>query len=453
VAADVDTESLSMLLSFGYVPSPWTPFRGIAQLSPASTLVLKRGETPQIRHYWQPRFAEPPRATAIQDASAEVRRLVIEAVERRLEADVPLGAFLSGGVDSTIVVGIMAKVLGRRVKTFSLGFTGDARYDETKYAREVAQVFETQHEEFIVDPSSLDILDDLVKAHDGPFGDSSAIPTSIVSRLARKHVTVALTGDGGDELFCGYNRFLVVEALERLPPPLGRIARMAPAILPRSGSERSRLGQARRLLLAAGAPFAQKLTELYPFFGADLDRVLRPEYLGNGRSALQWTEELLRRTRESSPLARVLDHCFQTYLPDDLLAKADRTSMMHSLELRSPFLDTALIDYASALPDACRRRFATKKYILRLAFADLIPKSILHRPKMGFAVPLGAWFRSGAAQALTRERLAPGAKLYRFVEPTFVTALLRDHDLSRADHSHRIWLLLTLETWLNQLRS
>jgi asparagine synthase (glutamine-hydrolysing) len=454
IRPEVDPGSLSMLLSLGYVPAPWSPFLGVAQLPPASVLILGKGREPQTYRYWSPRFVAPPRQTTAHAAAGEVRRLFIEAVKQRLEADVPLGAFLSGGLDSTIVVGVITRLLGRKLKTFSLGFSGDSRYDETQYARQVARDFETEHEEFIVESTfSADLLDDLVRAHDAPFGDSSAIPMSIVSRLARRHVTVALTGDGGDDVFCGYDRFLVAEALERFPAGvLARISKRAPAFLPRSGSERSTLGRVRRLLPTAGAPLAQRLLDLYPYFGADPSRALRPELLSSTRSPLEWTEEVLDRSRNCRPLARVLDHSFETYLPYDLLVKADRTSMMHGLELRSPFLDTALIDYGSALADNCRRRFMTKKYILRRAFADIVPESILRRPKMGFGIPLAAWFRSGA-KSLARERLAPGAKLYEFLDETFVSALLREHEQSLEDHSHRIWLLLTLETWLTQLRA
>jgi asparagine synthase (glutamine-hydrolysing) len=449
VPAELDPNSLPMLLAFGYVPSPWSIHRGVAQLPPASTLLLRLGSEPRIQRYWQPRFSERPISVSVEKAASDVRQLVIEAVRRRLESDVPLGAFLSGGLDSTIVVGVMSRLLGQKVKTFSLGFAGDARYDETAYARQAARAFETQHEEFIVQPASLDVLDTLVRAHDGPFGDSSAIPTSIVSRLARNHVTVALTGDGGDELFCGYNRLLVIEALERVPRGAGRIARRIRALLPRSGSERSTVGRARRLLALVGEPLPRKLADSYPYFGIQLERILRPEYL-SGRSALDWTDSLLLRSKERSPLARALDHCFQTYLPDDLLVKADRSSMMHSLELRSPLLDTALVEYASSLPDVCRRHGVTKKYVLRRAFADIVPQTILQRPKMGFGVPLGTWFRSGA-RTFIQERLGAGAKLFQFIEPAFVSTMLREHQASHDDHGHRLWLLLTLETWLNQL--
>jgi asparagine synthase (glutamine-hydrolysing) len=453
VAPEVDAESLPMLLSLGYVPAPWSPFRGIAQLPPATTLKLTRGAEPEVRRYWTPNFALSPRQATVHEASDEVRRLVVEAVKRRLESDVPLGAFLSGGLDSTIVVGVMSRLLGCKVRTFSVGFSANPRYDERPFAREVATAFETDHEEFIVDSTlSAETLDELVRAHDAPFGDSSAVPMSIVSRLARQHVTVALTGDGGDDVFCGYDRFLVAEALDRAPSALGQVLRRMATFLPHSGSERSTIGRARRLLSAAGAPLSQTLLNLYPYFGADPSRALNRDLLPIRRSALQWTDNILRAARETTSLGRVLGHSFETYLPYDLLVKADRASMMYGLELRAPLLDTALIDYASSLPDAHRRRFSTKKYILRRAFADIIPASIQRRPKMGFGIPLAAWLRSGSP-SVARERLGKGANLYQFIDADFVSGLIREHEQCFDDHSHRLWLLLTLETWLSHLRN
>jgi asparagine synthase (glutamine-hydrolysing) len=450
--AEVDASSLPLLLSMGYVPAPFSSYRGVSQLPPASTLELEKGGEPRIHRYWSPNFLAPPRRTSVPDAAREVRRLVIEAVRRRLESDVPLGAFLSGGLDSTIVVGVMARILGCKVKTFSLGFSGDPRYDETAYAREAAAAFGTDHEEFIVDQTlTLDLLDDLVRAHDAPFGDSSAVPMSIVSRLARRHVTVALTGDGGDDVFCGYNRFLVAEGLAHLPDWAGPVLKTMARLVPGSESERTTVARARRLLAVAGTPLSERLVNLHPYFGANLSNLLRPEYRREERRVYEWTEQLLRRSNGCTPLARVLDHSFESYLPYDLLVKADRSSMMHGLELRSPLLDTAVIEYASGLPDKCRRRLHNKKYILRKAFADIIPDSIQHRPKMGFGIPLAGWFRSGP-RSIWRERLTAGAKLFQFVEPAFVANLLHEHERRKDDHSHRIWLLLTFESWLNQLQ-
>ncbi|MCU1282546.1 MAG: Asparagine synthetase, partial [bacterium] len=424
--------------------------RDVQQLPPASRLVLERGRAPRVDVFWQPPFGETatPRPS-FAEASTRVRALTVAAVERRLEADVPLGAFLSGGIDSTVIVGVMARLLGQRVRTFSIGFVGDPRFDETEFARLAATTFATDHTEFKLEPSSFDLVETLVDHHDGPFGDSSAIPTYVVSKLARRHVTVALTGDGGDELFCGYERFIAAEVSERVPSSIRRIAANAIHLLPAAESERSKLGKARRLLAAATLPLADRMARWNAFF-FDPRQLLRRD-LGVALDEamdepLAWQRSIFDRSRGHAILARVLDHNFRTYLPFDLLVKADRTSMAHGLETRSPFLDTALIEYVARLPASHLRGTVTKR-VLKHAFRDLLPRAIRRRGKMGFGVPLGAWFRGDLSERL-HDYLGSGARLRRFIDGDAVAALLREHDARIADHSQKLWLLLTLEVWL-----
>ena len=443
----IDSESMPFMLAFGYVPAPRTIYGGIAELPPASTLVYAQDAAPVVRRYWRAPFLEAPLRISIEDAIAEVRRLTDEAVRRRLEADVPLGAFLSGGIDSTVIVGLMARAAGPGVKTFSIGFTGQAAYDETRFARLAASRFGTQHTEFSLEPVRFDLIEQLVDLHDGPFGDSSAIPTSIVSKLTREHVTVALSGDGGDEIFCGYLRFLAAEAVEHVPHPLRRAAHALTQFLPSGGSERSIAARARRLLQSVDAPLAERLFRLSPLFSNHLDEVLRPELRSS--QPLDWVSARLAQGAHASVLARILDDNFESYLPYDLLVKADRSSMMHSLEVRAPFLDRALIEFVARLPDNLKRRGTTTKWILRRAFADLIPEPIMSRGKMGFGVPLGAWFR-GDLQGYLTEQLGPSSPIYEFVQSAFVSKMLADHLSGRADHGQRLWLLLTLAIWLRR---
>jgi asparagine synthase (glutamine-hydrolysing) len=445
----VDVESLPFLLAFGYPPPDRSMVRDVRQLPPAHVLAIGRPGTPVIRRYWCAPFAAPPLPASDADLIGEVRRLVERAVEKRLEADVPLGAFLSGGVDSTIVVGVMARALGRPVRTFSLGFAGDARFDETRYARVAARAFGTDHTELTLEPSAFDLVERLVQAHDGPFGDSSAIPTAVVSMLTRRHVTVALTGDGGDELFCGYPRFLAAEAAEHIPEParaLGRLlwrGRIAP-----SGSTRV-LDRLTRFASVAALPLAERLAAWCSYFLFDLDRILRPETAArvSCEGPLAWCRAIVAATAGSTPLSRILRHNFETYLPHDLLVKADRSSMMHGLELRSPFLDTELIELASRLPDRLRRRGRETKRALKRAFADLLPPEIAARAKMGFGMPLGQWF-AGDLRDYLRDRFCRGAAIFDWLDERYVRALLNEHFTRRADHGHKIWLLLTLQTWL-----
>ncbi len=444
----IHLEALPQYLSCGFVPPPATLHAEVEQLPPATLLVREASGAIETRTYWSPRFGERT-SDSFAAASDKVRQLVETAVERRLESDVPLGAFLSGGIDSTILVGAMAKRLGSRVRTFSIGFAGDPRYDETHYARIAARAFHTDHTEFTLDPSSFELVEELVRHHDGPFGDSSAIPTYVVSRLTRQHVTVALTGDGGDELFCGYLRFLAAEASERLPLPLRKLAARVTASLPGGASERSLLGRARRFFRASALPLAERMAWWTSY--VEPRRLLRPELvrsLGVAIDAPQtWHRDMWGRATGSTTLARVLEHNFRTYLPFDLLIKADRVSMAHGLELRSPFLDTELIEYASSLPASYLRRGRTTKRILKHAFFDLLPEPIRNRGKMGFGVPLGTWFRNDL-RAYLHDHLGTSARLFEYLDPRAVQSLLDEHQRGAADHGLRIWMLLTLEIWL-----
>jgi asparagine synthase (glutamine-hydrolysing) len=443
---------LPMYLAYGFVPPPTTLHEGVLQLPAASRLVLEPGGPPEVDPYWQPRFGVDESRDDYPTATTRVRELVRSAVERRLESDVPLGAFLSGGVDSTIVVGLMARLTGSRVKTFSIGFAGDPRYDETHYARIAARAFDTEHVEFTLTPASFDLVASLVRHHDGPFGDSSAIPTSVVAMLTREHVTVALTGDGGDELFCGYLRFLAAEWAERIPRPLRALASGVGHILPGTARERSLLARARRFLQGAALPLADRMAGWNSFF--DPRAILRRDlaaHLGDAVDApLAWQRAEFARARGRSTLSRVLEHNFRTYLPWDLLVKADRTSMEHSLETRSPFLDTALVEYVASLPPAYLRRGRQTKRILKHAFRDLLPSAIRTRGKMGFGIPLGTWFR-GDLQSYLRDHLGATAALYNYLDRGFVEGLLREHLEGRADHGQRLWSLLTFELWLRSL--
>jgi asparagine synthase (glutamine-hydrolysing) len=446
-------DQLPVYLAYGFVPPPATLHRDVFQLPPASRLIVERGREPRVERYWTAQFGVTETADSFTEASARVRTLVTAAVERRLESDVPLGAFLSGGIDSTIVVGLMARALGR-VRTFSIGFAGDARYDETSFARIAARAFGTEHTEFTLEPSSFELVEGLVRQHDGPFGDSSAIPTYVVAGLTRKQVTVALTGDGGDELFCGYVRFLAAEAAERIPAPLRATASRLSSLLPqsRSGSERSLLARAHRFLRASALPLADRIAAWNTFF--DPRAILRQDVqaaLGPAVDApLAWQRAVFAQARGRSVLSQLLEHNFVTYLPHDLLVKADRSSMAHGLEARSPFLDTALIEYAATLPPRYLRRGRDTKVILKHAFADLLPAEIRTRGKMGFGVPLGTWFRAGLRTYL-RDQLAEGARLYEFVDRRAVAQLLDEHDDRRRDHGQKLWALLTLEVWLRSL--
>lgn len=456
VPAEIDIDGVAGFLAYGYAPPPGTMYRAVRQLPPAHTLVYEQsdvaGSTPRIQRYWSldftPRCDDPePQATE------RVRSLVTEAVRKRMVADVPVGAFLSGGVDSTIIVGIMAQ-LGHQVRTFSIGFSGDPRYDETRFARIAARAFRTDHTEFTVNPSDFDLLDELVWHHDGPFGDSSAIPTYLVSKLTRQQVTVALTGDGGDELFAGYLRFWAAVIAQRIPAGARNAGGSLAALIPEGLPSRSFGARLRRFLNAANLPLGDRLTQWNSYFAFNLPEILRPEVRAtvNVDAVLNFHRRLFASPPpKATTLSQALNHNFLTYLPEDLLVKVDRTSMAHALETRSPFLDTALMEYVAPLPDNYKLRRRTTKYILRRAFADLIPTEIQKRGKMGFGLPLASWFRGNLRSFVADHLAAPSARIGEFIELEYVRRLLDAHNEGIADHEHQIWALLTMEIWLRQL--
>lgn len=450
VPCAVHDAGLPFLLAFGFPPTGETCYAGIRQVPPASLLRLQAGDAaPAPTTYWDPDLTPRRPAPTARAAADELRRRVTAAVRRRLLADVPLGAFLSGGVDSTIVVGLMTELAGgSAVKTFSIGFEGDARFDETRYAQLVARRFRTQHTTFTVTPQSFDLLEQLVWHHDQPFGDSSAIPTFLLARLTREHVTVALTGDGGDELFAGYRRFAAARWADRLPSPVwGGLARLLGG-LP-AGAERTVWARLQRFVRVARLPLPERYWQCLAYWRTPILPTGPSTPLSQLHPSLsQWWG----RSRGWSPLARLLYLNLKEYLPNDLLAKTDRCSMAHGLEVRSPLLDTALIEYVAALPDSLKLSGGRTKVLLHAACRDLVPAAVRRRGKMGFGVPLGTWFRRQWRGPL-QDLLSPATgRLYHYVDAAAVHASIRNHLAGVEDAGHRLWLLLTLEVWLRQLQ-
>jgi len=445
----LNRRAVPLYLAYGYVPAPETFYRKIDKLPPAHTLVLEGDGEERRRRYWSLDFS-PGEDRGMEETARRLRSLLKAAVRRRLVADVPLGAFLSGGVDSTIVVGLMSELVDEPVRTFSIGFEEAPRYDETRYAQLAAERFGTEHTSFRVGAQSVGLVDRLVEAYDEPFGDSSAIPTHIVSGLTRQHVTVALTGDGGDELFAGYARFQGMRVADALPGFLVGVGRAITAALPHNPDFRSLPRRAQRFFRAASLPEHERMLRWIGFFADRLDELVRPEHRGLlSRDELTRSfREAVERGRGSSVLGRALALNFETYLPEDLLVKADRCSMAHGLELRSPFLDTALIEFAASLPDRYRIRGRTYKRVLKAAFRDLLPDEIRTRKKMGFGIPLPGWFRGPWRPLLEDRVLAPEARIWAWLRREPVEEMVRAHMEGRADFGHQLWALLTLEGWL-----
>jgi asparagine synthase (glutamine-hydrolysing) len=457
VKTEVDAEAIPYYLLYGYVPHPQTFYTRITQVEPGTVVTINRDGRTVERRYWQLTFPDEASrgpSPSFADAAAQVRTLVTAAVERRLISDVPLGAFLSGGVDSTIVVAMMSQLMREPVRTFSIGFEGDAAFDETALAAATAARFKTKHTEFRVKPSAIDLLDTLVYHHDGPFADSSAIPTYLVSKLTREHVTVVITGDGGDETFAGYLRFGAALAAEKFPAWMGPVAAGATSWLPSTGNERNLVARAKRFARYMSLPLQDRLTAWMGVFNDDLIPLLGP-----GLAPLAPAIDRRRHLKNlggidgASPLNQLLAANVHSYLHDDLLVKSDRMTMANSLEARAPFLDRAVLEYAATLPDDYKLRGRTTKAVLRAAFADVIPTPVQQAPKRGFGVPLDAWFRTELRDYVRDTLLSPSARSTAYLSRGFVQTLVDDHLAGRANHGHKLWTLLAFERWLALLPS
>ncbi len=447
-------EAIPPYLTFGYVPTPDTFFEGVRSVPPGHVLIVEPGREPRLECYWKPPIAcldgERQLDLSLGEAAREVRSRLEAAVRRRLISDVPLGAFLSGGIDSSTVVGIMARELDRPVETFTIGFEDSDGYDERHFARLAAGKHATEHHEFVVQPDAVDLVERLVWHHDQPFGDSSAIPTFLLSEVTRRHVTVALSGDGGDELFAGYERFAAGLAARRyatLPKPLRRATKSSVDLLP-SRSFRGRAPGLQRFVKVAerGLPGAYRSWISY-IGDAECQALL------NGRPdnrAIADYQAIWDASAGARPLDRLLDLNLRTYLLDDLLVKTDRMSMAHGLEVRSPFLDAELLAFTSRLHPRLKARGFSLKRVLRAAVPDLVPAEIMSRPKRGFGVPLDRWFREDLRLYLAATMGSPDARVKRHLAPEAIDRLLAEHDSGAQNHGHALWTLLTLEVFLRR---
>jgi asparagine synthase (glutamine-hydrolysing) len=449
--------AISHYLTLQYVPSPDTAFAGVNRLPPAHYLVVGtdaegRWHAPELVRYW-----ELPRPQAVSTAAAASpaglqRELVAhleEAVRLRLISDVPLGAFLSGGVDSSAVVAMMARAGAGRVKTFSIGFPAK-EYDETRYARIVAERYGTEHEEFTVEPDAAAVLPQLVWHYGEPFADPSAIPTWYVSQLARRHVTVALTGDGGDEAFLGYARYRAMrhlDRLDRLPPGLRHALARLLAIMPPAIARRFRLGRIGAMLAAPREHPQQRYAGAIAFF-ADEDKAqgygeaMRDQL---AHSALDLLAPYFAAVPGLVAGANRAD--LHTYLPDDLMVKVDVASMAHGLETRSPLLDHRLLEWAARLPSETKMAGGRTKALFKAAMAPYLPAEIVHRRKMGFGCPIDQWLRRELKEMAYDTLLGAAARDRGLIRPDYVKRLLDEHCAMRANHHTRLWALLMLELW------
>lgn len=444
-----DLRAISHYLAFQYVPAPMTAFAGVRKLPPGSYLIARPGEIGEPKSYWR---LPPPRERKIadkRDLAAEARELLRQGVKRRLVSDVPVGAFLSGGIDSSMTTALMAQESSGPIKAFSIGFD-EPQYDERAFARLVAQRYGVEHHEEVVREDAADILPQLVWHYGEPFADSSALPTYFLSRLARRHVTVALSGDGGDEFFMGYGRYktcLDMQWIGGVPRALRRAAGYVAQTMPESLAQRRYFRGARRLLkLASDMPASQYEFTIMSFQDTDkrdaFGEALRPHLAESSVRLLDSYFDAAPSLPSGAAWADI-----HTYLPDDILVKVDIAAMAHGLETRPPFLDPDLMEWAAALPPSVKTEGGVLKKILKDAAEGLLPTEVIHRPKMGFGVPIDVWFKRKFEKTARDALLSKRALSRGLFRPGYVEQIVDDHVSGRTLHHTRIWAMLMLELW------
>ena len=454
---EIDPVALTSYLAYGYVAEPRSIFSGISKLPPAHTLVFDESGL-KIQRYWELK-PETDSSITLEDAIAETRRLADRAVSSRLISDVPLGFFLSGGLDSSIVVGAAAQASSSKLKTFSIGFDEDT-YSELEYARTIANRFDTDHEEFVVTADLIGDLDSIVHYADEPFADSSMVPMYYLSRQTRQHVTVALSGDGGDEVFGGYDRYIglgLARKYHRIPGFIrkGLIGPLT-GLIPESPGKRSNLRRVKRLTHPATDTAVQWYTGWMQQFRTETHpAAFTPGFAEAVATSGGWHDHMSAAfasldAPETARSAGRVDTT--TYLPGDLMVKADRMSMAHGLEVRSPFLDHHLVEFAATIPGEYSITGRSGKQVLKHAYADLIPGEISRRPKAGFTVPVAEWINGPLRDSTRNLLLAPDAEVAKVIRPEYIARMVEQHATRRYNHAVRIWNLICLETWAQSFK-
>lgn len=450
VQKTINHEAIYLYLTFGYIPAPLSIYTDVLKLPPGHKLVLK-DQSIHISRYWDLDFSKKLDISE-KEAQEEILSRLQEAVKKRLRSDVPLGAFLSGGIDSSAVVGLMAEASTEKINTFSIGFH-DRDYSELHFAKIIAERFQTNHHEFMVKPDALHILPLLVERYGEPYADSSCIPTYYVAQQTKQFVTVALNGDGGDELFAGYERYqamLLAHKLQKLPPNTLSLLQKCSLQLPDSLRGKSMTRKIKRFMQAAKLPLVPR----YIRWIGIMDETLKLELCSDDflqRSAATdpslFITPYLENDRTKALIDRLLLTDTMTYLPNDLLVKVDITSMANSLEARSPFLDHNLMEFAASIPASYKMKHFIKKYMLKKAFGKLLPRQNITRKKMGFGMPVGSWFRNELKGFLKETLLSEQSLKRGYFKPEVVKHLVNAHIQGKHDYSFPLWSLLMLELW------
>jgi asparagine synthase (glutamine-hydrolysing) len=454
VPREVDPESLDLFLAYQYVPHPRTIFRHIKKVPPAHILVYENGKA-EVRRYWDVPY-RPDENMNVAQAREGLSEILTEATRLRMIADVPLGAFLSGGIDSSLTVALMSQLDDEPVRTFSIGFE-EQDFSEVEFARMIAKRYGTKHEEFIVRAEAADVLPKIAWHYDEPFADASALPTYYVSKVTAEHVKVALSGDAGDENFCGYLRYHRLQLASMLSGTLGRVlgTRSKPPMpIPAPGQSRgNHFTRARRLAMS----FLCHPHHSYLRTVNMLDRNLRdflyhPDFTAqlNGADAESFVLDTFKKFSGDTNVGNAAAVDLVTYLPCAILTKVDIASMAHSLEVRSPFLDHKLVEFAATIPTRLKMRLFDGKFILKETFRQLLPPEILARQKMGFGIPINRWMAQDLYDFLTGHLLSETALSRGYFDETNLKKLISDHHEGRGSHGYNLWPLLMLELWHQQ---
>ncbi|TDI88672.1 MAG: asparagine synthase (glutamine-hydrolyzing) [Caldithrix sp.] len=449
IPREVDLRALDLFLTFEYIPSPYSIFQGIRKLPPGHSLTLKDGRI-NIREYWDLDFDEKDIPEG--ELCEQLLELFQDAVKIRLMSDVPLGAFLSGGIDSSAIVAMMSRVMDRPVKTFSIGFKEDT-YNESHYAQQIANHFNTEHHVEIIEPNALELAEKLVGFLDEPFGDFSIFPTYLVSKMARKHVTVSLSGDGGDELFAGYDTYIANKAgraYERLPRLLRNAMHPILSRIPPTEKKKGLINRAKRFVEGMELPADLEHTRWMIFLQEGEKNKLYSDDLQdtlNGSDSFEFIRNYFNRVNTSDPLNRQLYVDIKSYLVDNILVKVDRMSMATSLETRVPFLDHRFVEFSATIPSRLKLQGKNTKYLFKKAMADVLPPQILNRSKEGFSIPIKNWLKEDLKPLMLEVLDQQKIKREGFFNTNYVEQLKKEHLSGKENHSHRLWSMMVFGIW------
>ena len=448
VNAAVDLQGLADYLSLKYVPAPRTMFEGIRSLPPGHSLTIRNGQAVE-RQYWNFDLQPDSPGTSEEEYADRLDAILQDSLRLRLRSDVPFGAFLSGGVDSSIIVALMSQELSQPVKTFSVGFAGGDEPDELPYARVIADQFKTEHHEMVITADDFVKHSEQVMWHlDQPIADQATIATYMVAQLASQHVKMVLTGEGGDELFAGYARYVGEQYSPWFRALPGFAGAMVRGMLPRlKGMRRQKIA----LHALTIRDEATRMTNWFPLFNGDAKKeIMTPQLTAQINQDVAAFHEHLEACRSSSPLNRMLYTDSKAWLPDFLLLRGDKLTMANSIEARVPLLDHELVEFAAKLPTSMKLNGKVRKYLLKKVAGRYIPDEIIHRKKQGFPIPIDTWLRNEVRPAVN-DMLAPDrVKRRGLFDPQFVSRLVREHETSFADHSLLLWGLMSIEQWMER---